>query len=276
MTLLRNFSQSPRKEVTLRVFRAIGVDRSNSRFETFTVPYQDGMVVLNAIHYIQSHFDSSLSARWNCKAGRCGSCSAQINGRPKLMCKTRVDDYEGEITVEPLKAFPLVRDLVTDVSANWKVAMMIPPFTPKESTDHVWKMYQRDVDKSHEFRKCIECFLCQDVCHVIRDHKADYIGPRFAVKAASLDMHPIDSINRSHFMKEEAGLGYCNITKCCQEICPEHIVITDNAIIPEKERVVDTQYDPLVWLYRKIRGRSNNQEKPIEFGKAASSSAAQK
>ncbi len=244
-----------RREVVLRIFRGTGSDRSKDRYETFTVPYQKDMVVLNAIHYIQSHLDSSLSARWNCKAGRCGSCSAEINGVPRLMCKTLVDRYDGEITVEPMKAFPLIRDLVTDVSDNYRVAKMIPPFTPSVATDHVWRMYQEDVEKSQEFRKCIECFLC----HVIREHKAEYIGPRFVVKAASLDMHPLDALNRSAFMKDNAGLGYCNITKCCQEICPEHITITDNAIIPEKERVVDRHYDPLVWLYRKITYRSVKQ-----------------
>jgi succinate dehydrogenase / fumarate reductase iron-sulfur subunit len=242
------------REVRLRIFRGIGNDHSNDRYDTFKVPYQDGMVVLNAIHYIQSHIDASLSARWNCKAGRCGSCSAEINSIPRLMCKTPVDRYEGEITVEPMKAFPLIKDLVTDVSDNWKVAKTIPPFTPMESRSNIWKFYQRDVDRSREFRKCIECFLCQDVCHVLREHKADYIGPRFVVKAASLDMHPMDALNRSGYLKDHAGLGYCNITKCCQEICPEHIIITDDAIIPEKERVVDRHYDPLLWIYRKIRG----------------------
>lgn len=241
----------------LRVFRGMGSDRSKDRYETFTVPYQDGMVVLNAIHYIQSHFDSSLSARWNCKAGRCGSCSAEINGRPRLMCKTPVSDFEDDITVEPMKAFPLLRDLVTDVSENFEIAKKMPPFTPNVPEDKPWKMYQHDVDRSREFRKCIECFLCQDVCHVVREHKADYIGPRFVVKAASFDMHPLDKIDRTSYLKEAAGIGYCNITKCCQEICPEHIIITDDAIIPEKERVVDNHYDPILWIYRKIRGTGN-------------------
>jgi succinate dehydrogenase / fumarate reductase iron-sulfur subunit len=238
--------------VKLKVKRGTPGDPSTARYDSFEVPREEGMVVLNAIHYVQANIDPSLSARWNCKAGRCGSCSAEINGRPRLMCKTSVDSIEGEITVEPMKAFPLLRDLVTDVTENWKVAAMIPAFKPKSGSSKDWRFYQRDVDRSREFRKCIECFLCQDVCHVIREHEAEYIGPRWVVKAASLDMHPMDSLNRSKFMKDVGGLGYCNITKCCQEICPEHIVITDDAIIPEKERVVDTHYDPLIWLYRHI------------------------
>jgi len=244
-------SEKP-KTVKLRVQRGIGNDVSTVRYDSFEIPREEGMVVLNAIHYIQAHVDPSLSARWNCKAAKCGSCSAEINGKPRLMCKTRVDSIEGEITVEPMKAFPRLRDLVTDVTENWKVAAMMPPFTPKVGPGQVWRFYQKDVDRSREFRRCIECFLCQDVCHVVREHKANYVGPRWVVKAASLDMHPMDGLNRSRFMKNDAGLGYCNITKCCQEVCPEHIIITDDAIIPEKERVVDMHYDPLVWLYRKI------------------------
>jgi succinate dehydrogenase / fumarate reductase iron-sulfur subunit len=246
--------------VKLKILRGVGSDPSTVRYDSFEVPRQEGMVVLNAIHYIQANLDPSLSARWNCKAAKCGSCSAEINRKPRLMCKTRVDSIEGEITVEPMKAFPRLRDLVTDVTDNWKVAAMIQAFTPRVAPGQEWRFYQQDVDRSREFRRCIECFLCQDVCHVVREHKANYVGPRWVVKAASLDMHPMDELNRSRFMKNEGGLGYCNITKCCQEVCPEHIVITDDAIIPEKERVVDRYYDPLVWLYRKISGSQSREE----------------
>ncbi|MDG6899383.1 MAG: succinate dehydrogenase/fumarate reductase iron-sulfur subunit [Nitrososphaerota archaeon] len=249
-----------KRVVRLRIQRGGSRGTAPPHYDTFEVPREDGMVVLNAVHYIQSHLDPSLAVRWNCKAGRCGSCSAEINGRPQLMCKTRVDSIDGDITIEPMQAFPHLRDLVTDVTANWKVAAMIPPFTPKADAGDTFTFYQADVDRSREFRRCIECFLCMDVCHVVREHEADYIGPRWVVKAASLDMHPMDGLNRSKFMKDAGGLGFCNITKCCQEICPEHIVITDDAIIPEKERVVDRHYDPILWVYRHLRGEAKADE----------------
>ena len=117
-------------------------------------------------------------------------------------------------------------------------------------------MQQADIDRVQEFRKCIECFLCQDVCHVLRDHakKDEFIGPRFFVRTAGLEMHPLDTSSRTAYLKDEGGIGYCNITKCCTEVCPEGIHITDNAIIPLKERVVDDFYDPLRWIWRRLKG----------------------
>src|SRR5258708_10703890 len=199
-----------------------------------------------------------ITVRWNCKAGKCGSCSAEVNGRTRLSCKTRMDalPLDKPITVSPMKTFPIIKDLVTGVSWNYQVNKKIPPFTPKPNVE--WKMYQEDVDRVQEFRKCIECFLCQDVCHVLRDHdkKESFSGPRFFVRAAALEMHPLDSGSRTKLLKEELGIGLCNITKCCTEGCPEEIHITDNALIPLKERVLDEYYDPLLRLVRKIRAAS--------------------
>jgi succinate dehydrogenase / fumarate reductase, iron-sulfur subunit len=240
-------------EAILEVFRG---DKDTRSSKQYTVPISPGMVVLDAIHYIQGHLEPDLAVRWNCKAGKCGSCSAEVNGRPRLMCKTRMDSLPQDkpITVYPMKSFPVIKDLVTDVSWNYEVNKKIPPFTPRPGVK--WKMYQEDVDRVQEFRKCIECFLCQNVCHVVRDHdkKEQFGGPRFFVRTASLEMHPLDGVNRAKLLKDELGIGYCNITKCCTEVCPEEIHITDNAIIPLKERVVDEFYDPILRLVRKIRG----------------------
>jgi succinate dehydrogenase / fumarate reductase iron-sulfur subunit len=158
------------------------------------------------------------------------------------------------ITILPMKSFPVIKDLVTDVSWNYTVNKKIPAFRARAGTD--WKMKQEDVDRVQEFRKCIECFLCQNVCHVLREHTkhAQFGGPRFFVRVAGLEMHPLDDVSRAALLKKELGLGLCNITKCCTEVCPEEIHITDNAIIPLKERVVDEFYDPVLMMVRKIRG----------------------
>jgi len=244
---------TPRPEATFRVYRG---DSESGHFETYTVPVDEGMVVLDAMHEIQAGDAPDLAVRWNCKAAKCGSCSAEINGKPRLLCKTRLDDLplDEPITVTPLKAFPVLKDLVTDVSWNYEVNKSIKPFTPADDDTDSWVMKQQDVERVQEFRKCIECFLCQTVCHVVRNHgkKAEFAGPRFMVRLASLNMHPLDTLDRVPFIKKEAGVGLCNITKCCTEVCPEDIRITDNAIIPLKERVADRYYDPVLMSLRAL------------------------
>jgi succinate dehydrogenase / fumarate reductase iron-sulfur subunit len=238
---------------TMRVFRG---GPEGGDFKEYRVEAGEGMVVLDLIHRIQATQASDLACRWNCKAGKCGSCSAEIDGKPRLMCMTRMDTFkEGEpISVAPIRTFPLIRDLVTDVSYNYEKAKQVPPLRLKPpDPDGKYRMMQEDIDRGQEFHKCIECFLCQNVCHVIRDHdnKKRFSGPRFFIKIAGLEMHPLDTADRTQFMREQGGIALCNITKCCTEVCPEHIHITDNGIIPLKERVADG-YDPVVWVLRNL------------------------
>lgn len=247
------------KTVTFRISRGEGT----TELRDYTTQVTQGMVVLDAVHQIQAESAPDLACRWNCKAGKCGSCSAEVNGKPRLMCMTRLSDLDLDqpITVEPMRSFPHLRDLVTDVSWNYKVKKRIRKFKPRkpDAPDGTWRMQQADVERVQEFRKCIECFLCQDVCHVLRDHHKhdEFAGPRHFVYAAALDMHPLDTDNRIADLRERDNIGYCNITKCCTKVCPEHITITDNAIIPLKERVVDEFYDPLTRLFRIFRPKKD-------------------
>jgi succinate dehydrogenase / fumarate reductase iron-sulfur subunit len=242
-------------QATFRIWRGAA---PKGEFHDYTAETGEGMVVLDAVHQIQATQAPDLACRWNCKAGKCGSCSAEINGQPRLMCMTRLSDLDTSqpIIVEPMQAFPPVKDLVTDVSWNFEVKKKIAKFQPRkpDAPDGTWRMQQEDADRVQEFRKCIECFLCQDVCHVLRDHQKheEFIGPRFLVHAAQLEMNPLDTVDRVPQLKEEFGIGYCNITKCCTKVCPEHIHITDNAIIPLKERVVDEYYDPVMKLIQLV------------------------
>ena len=218
------------------------------------------MVVLDAVFQIQAESANDLAVRWNCKAGKCGSCSAEVNGVPRLMCMTRMSDLPNDrvVTIEPMKAFPLIKDLVTDVSWNYEAKKQIKPFTPRppDNPDGTWRFQQDDIDRIQEFRKCIECYLCQDVCHVLREHQLTdrFVGPRYLVYIAALEMHPLDIEDRAEELKKAHGIGYCNITKCCTNVCPESITITDNAIIPLKEHVADRFYDPIKRLLRLFRG----------------------
>jgi succinate dehydrogenase / fumarate reductase iron-sulfur subunit len=244
------------KKVLFRLWRG---DQGGGQLVDYETEVSEGMVVLDVVHKIQATQANDMACRWNCKAGKCGSCSAEINGMPRLMCMTRLDmiDIEKPVTIEPMRAFPRIRDLVTDVSWNFRVKKKIKPFKPRppDAPDGTWRMQQEDIDRVQEFRKCIECFLCQDVCHVLRDHhkQESFIGPRFLTYVAALEMHPLDIEDRVPELKEADGIGLCNITKCCTKVCPEHITITDNAIIPLKERVVDRYYDPLGWLWKILR-----------------------
>jgi succinate dehydrogenase / fumarate reductase iron-sulfur subunit len=241
---------------TFRIWRG---DRGKGKFVDYATEYEAGMVVLDVVHKIQATEANDMAVRWNCKAGKCGSCSAEINGRPRLMCMTRLNqlDLNEPVTVEPMQTFPHVKDLVTDVSWNYRVKMKIPKFTPRkpDAPDGSWRVAQADVDRPQEFRKCIECFLCQDVCHVLRDHHLhdEFIGPRFLIHTAQLEMNPLDAGDRLKALKDDFNIGYCNITKCCTKVCPEEIKITDNAIIPLKERVVDEYYDPLGRLFKMFK-----------------------
>jgi succinate dehydrogenase / fumarate reductase iron-sulfur subunit len=241
---------------TFRIWRGQG---EASKFVDYTTDVESGMVVLDVVHRIQATQANDLAVRWNCKAGKCGSCSAEINGRPRLMCMTRMNDIDTSVpvTVEPMHTFPHVKDLVTDVSWNYRVKEKLKPFKPRkpDAPDGTWRMDQADVDRVQEFRKCIECFLCQDVCHVLRDHNLhdQFIGPRYFVYTAALEMNPLDTQDRIGDLRDSCGIGYCNITTCCTKVCPEEIKITDNAIIPLKERVVDEYYDPLRRLFKVFR-----------------------
>ena len=245
-------------------FRIWRGDASGGELKDFTVEVNEGEVVLDVMHRVQQTQAGDLAVRWNCKAGKCGSCSAEINGKPRLMCMTRMNLFTSDetVTVTPLRTFPVIRDLVTDVSFNYEKAKRVTAFTPPEGMKPgEFRMQQTDVQRGQEFRKCIECWLCQNTCHVIRDHdenKPAFSGPRFLIRYAELDMHPYDTQNRRSEAQDEAGLGYCNITKCCTEVCPESIKITDNGIIPMKERVVDERFDPITWLGDKIFRRKSD------------------
>src|ERR1051326_8065514 len=196
------------KTATFRIWRG---DANGGEFRDYTAEVSEGMVVLDAVHQIQARHANDLACRWNCKAGKCGSCSAEVNGLPRLMCMARLSGIplDRPITIEPMKAFPLVRDLATDVSWNFRVKKTIRKFAPRkpDAPDGTWRMAQADIDRVQEFRKCIECFLCQDVFHVHRDHQLldRFIGRLFLLYSGAMEMNPLDTDDRLGDLKSKQG-----------------------------------------------------------------------
>ncbi len=132
--------------VTFKIWRG---DAGGGEFRDYTTDVSEGMVVLDAVNQIQATQANDLACRWNCKAGKCGSCSAEVNGMPRLMCMTRLSELplEKPVTVEPMKAFPVLKDLVTDVSWNFRVKKKIKKFKPRppDAPDGTWRMQQEDI-----------------------------------------------------------------------------------------------------------------------------------
>ncbi|MBX3231885.1 MAG: succinate dehydrogenase/fumarate reductase iron-sulfur subunit [Labilithrix sp.] len=246
----------------LRIWRSDPTTDEPGSFGEYEIDTFPDMVVLDAVLAIQRSLVPDLAVRWNCKAGRCGSCSAEVNGRPVLMCTTPLSLYENEeaLTITPLRTFPLVKDIVTDPSRAYEAARRVPPFQP----DPNGALGAAEVERQRELRKCIECFLCQDVCHVLRDQKLyrQFVGPRHLLHAASLELHPLDALDRRKPVQETLGLGYCNVTRCCTDVCPEGIRITDDAIIPLKERLADRS-DPLRWVWDRLSPPRKRRALPV-------------
>src|SRR5882762_11197482 len=138
-----------------RVFKVWRGDLGGGDFVPFDTEVDPGMVVLDVLHPIQAQQANDLALRWNCKAGKCGSCSMEINGKPRLACMTRMNQFgpAETITVQPMKTFPVIKDLVTDVSWNYEQNKRIPPFRPPASSPTgPYRMMQKDVERVQEFR----------------------------------------------------------------------------------------------------------------------------
>ena len=146
-----------------QAFKVTRGEDGETNLEEYEITLDEGMVVLDCVHRIQYEQQPDLSVRWNCKAGKCGTCSAEINGRPRLLCMTRMSDVVAEtpegqpIEIRPMKAFPHVKDLVTDVSWNYEMAQKIKPIKGPEEMN--WEFNQMEADRVQQFRECIECFL---------------------------------------------------------------------------------------------------------------------
>ena len=222
------------QKVMFKIFR-FDPKTKNGKLVSYPVPYKKGMRVLDGLRYVQEYIDSTLAFRWNCRAGTCGSCTARVNGKPVLTCKTEVTDKTTDLVVEPLKTLPIVKDLLTNPDeVDTKLNQMKPWFIPKTKGKEISGLYEEQVFDSQEMKRCIHCYACFDVCPVVRAGK-DYIGPKTIVNVAAYEMHPKDDGNRMKGL-EKNGLWNCIMSGCCSDVCPQNIKIAQNAIPFSKEK----------------------------------------
>ena len=250
------------KNVTFRVWRG---DRDGGKLVDYTTTIAPGMVVLDAIHQIQAEQANDLAVRWNCKAGKCGSCSAEVNGVPKLMCMTRLNELPLDQPVTRraharVSAHPRPGDRrVVELRRQEADQEVHGPGRPTPRTARgAWPSPMSIASRNSASASSASC--ARTSATSCRDHQMheEFIGPRFLVYTAALEMHPLDVEDRLGDLRRRDGIGLCNITKCCTSVCPENITITDNAIIPLKERVVDRFFDPLEWLLKNLSRRETD------------------
>ncbi len=232
----------------MRVWRG---DAKGGDLGDYNVAVEEGEVVLDAIHRLQATQAGDLAVRWNCKAGKCGSCSAEVNGRPRLMCMTRLSDFDPSetITVTPMRAFPVIRDLVTDVSFNYEKAKQVPSAEAdparrgRQAPDDAGGRRARPgVPQVHRVLPVPGHLPRRARPRGEQDRRSPVRGSSCATPSSTCTRSTPTTVASSP--RTPPASGMCNITKCCTEVCPEGIKITDNAIIPMKERVVDRKYDP--------------------------------
>ena len=238
-------------KATFRIWRG---DQKGGEFKDYPTEISEGMVVLDAVHKIQAEQSNDLACRWNCKAGKCGSCSAdQRHAQADVHDPPERAPLEQPVTIEPMKAFPIIRDLVTDAAElrGQEDHQEIPAAQARRRRRHLAHATGRHRARAGIPQVHRVLHLPGRLPRVAQSQQnAEFIGPRFLTYTAALEMHPLDTADRIVDLKQEHGIGYCNIGKCCTKVCPEEITITDNAIIPLKERVVDQLYDPIRRLLR--------------------------
>lgn len=214
------------------------------RRKKYDVPYTRGMVVLDALHHIYENEDSSLAYRWNCRTGQCGSCSIMVNGRPRPACRTPIESGESYL-LEPLRHFPVIRDLVVDLDRGVGRLQKIRPYlTRVKPAPRPERIPRKEADRVAELRKCIECWSCVAACPAVVDAWQEFIGPLGSRKLASLEFDPRDVEDRAR-MAFMSGIYDCTACGACKESCIKDIDVRKDAIEGLRALAVDRGYGPL-------------------------------
>ena len=217
------------RTVTLAVTRYDPSRDVEPRLQDYVVPYEDDMVVLDALNYIKDRLDGSVSYRWSCRMGICGSCGMSVNGTPRLTCSAFLRDYlPGKVVVEPLANFPILRDLVVDISDFMQKLPQVQPWIVRkdeaQSGAGEYRQTPEQIDLYHQFSSCINCMLCYSACPVYA------LDPRFLGPAAvalalrySLDSRDQGGDERLAAIASSEGIWECTFVGECSVVCPKGV-----------------------------------------------------
>ena len=215
--------------ITLSVARYRPEIEPEPAFQDYRVPYRKDWVVLDALNYIKDNLDGSLSFRWSCRMGVCGSCGMMVNGTPMLTCAAFLSDYlPGPIRVEPLQYFPVVRDLVVDISDFLRKLHKVKPWIEREEekplAEGEYRQTPEQLDRYKQFSMCINCLLCYAACPIY-GLEGSFVGPAAIALAQryNLDSRDQGSRDRMETLSEHGGMWECTFVGECTKVCPKKV-----------------------------------------------------
>jgi len=220
--------------------------------QSYTIPYKEDMVVLDALNYIKNHVDGTLTHRWSCRMGVCGSCGMMINGDAKLSCATFLRDYyPGAVQVDPLAHFPVIRDLVIDMSDFMDKLVEIKPWIirseekPLEEGEYLQS--PDELDLYRQFSMCINCMICYSACPVY-GHDKSFLGPAAIALAHRYNMDSRDEgqDQRAEIIGSHEGIWECTFVGECTRVCPKHV---DPAAAIQRTKVQLTKEYFISWIW---------------------------
>ena len=215
--------------ITMQVTRYRPEEESGESVQEYEVPCPKDWVVLDGLNYIKDRLDGSLSYRWSCRMGVCGSCGMTVNGEPKLTCETFLSEYgSGPVRVEPLKNFPVIRDLVVEIGDFMRKLVMVKPWMIRDQERPVsegeYLQTPNELDEYKQFSMCINCMLCYSACPIY-GLEPGFIGPAAIALAQryNLDSRDQGSDERLEVLSEHDGIWGCTFVGECTEVCPKHV-----------------------------------------------------
>src|SRR5438034_815081 len=224
--------------------------------QSYVVPYREDWVVLDALNHIKDQMDGTLSYRWSCRMGVCGSCGMMVNGTPKLTCAAFLRDYyPQEIRVEPLVNFPIIRDLVIDMTDFMDKLKSVKPWIIRKDEKPVsegeYLQTPAELEAFHQFTQCINCMLCYAACPVY-GLEPKFLGPAAIAlgQRYNLDSRDGAQAERAEMISSSEGIWECTFIGECSRVCPKHV---DPAAAIQQAKVINTQEWWLSWILPKAK-----------------------